>query len=368
MCVKLILYNYFSAVVPMMVMKMMFNIYFVSLSFLLLNSYAIDIENEITEFFNKMRDTLPAKDYKWLDPACMFGGTMSNMAAIGEPFASTCPPIEDSLLSHRYKDKDYVVNWEKIGKTRRPLNRRVKNGDLWIANYTYNDSRRKYLCTVITKNGDCIQGIVRSHVWKPSSCIPTTYELGTHDKHGIYLYCGILYANNYNNITWYKDNKEITIGDVKYSQKGNELIIHNPELEDSGRYDCYAHYDDVRIKNDIVVSRCKILTVIPSQDHRFKLILDPKINVTIGEPANITCTAVPTSLLINDVLIEWENPSGRFIGFDFDVYSILTSRDGITKATLYFENVTDEYIGNTYKCRGHNYYFKKTLTTTVVLA
>ncbi|AAC99571.1 IFN-alpha/beta binding protein [Ectromelia virus] len=354
-----------------MTMKMMVRIYFVSLSLslslLLFHSYAIDIENEITEFFNKMRDTLPAKDSKWLNPSCMFGGTMNDMAALGEPFSAKCPPIEDSLLSHRYNDKDNVVNWEKIGKTRRPLNRRVKNGDLWIANYTSNDSHRRYLCTVTTKNGDCVQGIVRSHIRKPPSCIPETYELGTHDKYGIDLYCGILYAKHYNNITWYKNNQELIIDGTKYSQSGQNLIIHNPELEDSGRYDCYVHYDDVRIKNDIVVSRCKILTVIPSQDHRFKLILDPKINVTIGEPANITCTAVSTSLLVDDVLIDWENPSGWIIGLDFGVYSILTSSGGITEATLYFENVTEEYIGNTYTCRGHNYYFDKTLTTTVVL-
>ncbi|DAD52879.1 TPA_asm: Immunoglobulin C-2 Type [Vaccinia virus] len=352
-----------------MTMKMMVHIYFVSLSLLLLlfHSYAIDIENEITEFFNKMRDTLPAKDSKWLNPACMFGGTMNDIAALGEPFSAKCPPIEDSLLSHRYKD--YVVKWERLEKNRRRQvsNKRVKHGDLWIANYTFKFSNRRYLCTVTTKNGDCVQGIVRSHIKKPPSCIPKTYELGTHDKYGIDLYCGILYAKHYNNITWYKDNKEINIDDIKYSQTGKKLIIHNPELEDSGRYNCYVHYDDVRIKNDIVVSRCKILTVIPSQDHRFKLILDPKINVTIGEPANITCTAVSTSLLIDDVLIEWENPSGWLIGFDFDVYSVLTSRGGITEATLYFENVTEEYIGNTYKCRGHNYYFEKTLTTTVVL-
>ncbi|QED21156.1 soluble interferon-alpha/beta receptor [Borealpox virus] len=348
-----------------MATKMISKIYFVSVSFLLL-SYAIDIENQITTFFNKMRVSLPDKDSKWLNSSCMFGGTVNNMAAIGEPFSAMCPPIEDSLLSHRYKE-GYVVNWEKIGKTRRPLNRRVKKGDLWIANYTSNDSRRRYLCTMTTKNGECVQGIVRSHVRKPS-CIPETYELGTHDNYGIHLYCGILYAKHYNNITWYKDNNEIIIDNIKYSQSDKELIVHNPVLEDSGRYDCYARYDDIRIKNDIVASRCKILTVIPSQDHNFKLVLDPNIDVTIGEPANITCTAVTTSFLIDDVLIEWENPSGWLIGFDFDVYSVLTSRGGITESTLYFENVTEEYIGNTYKCRGHNYYFEKTLTTTVVLA
>lgn len=92
------------------------------------------------------------------------------------------------------------------------------------------------------------RGIVRSHIKKPPSCIPKTYELGTHDKYGIDLYCGILYAKHYNNITWYKDNKEINIDDIKYSQTGKKLIIHNPELEDSGRYNCYVHYDDVRIK------------------------------------------------------------------------------------------------------------------------
>ncbi|ADZ30599.1 IFN-alpha/beta-receptor-like secreted glycoprotein [Cowpox virus] len=365
MYIKLILYNYLSAGMAKITMKMMVRIYFASL--LLFHSYAKNIDDDIAELFNIMRDNLPAKDSKWLNPECMFGGTMSNMAAIGEPFSAKCPPIEDSLLSDRYKD--YVVKWERLEKNRRQQisNRRVKHGDLWIANYTSKFSNRRYLCTVTTKNGDCVQGIVRSHVWKPS-CIPTTYELGTHDKYGIELYCGILYANYYNNITWYKDNKEINIDGIKYSQTGKELIIHNPEFEDSGRYDCYVHYDDVKINDDIIASRCKILTVIPSQDHRFKLILDPKINVTIGEPANITCSAVSTSLLVSDVMVDWENPSGWIIGLDFGVYSILTSRGGITEATLYFENVTEEYIGNTYKCSGHNYYFDKTLTTTVVLA
>ncbi|AKJ93824.1 ifn-alpha/beta receptor glycoprotein [Raccoonpox virus] len=340
-------------------------IYLISL--FLLCVYATNIEDEITNFFNKMRYDLPAKDSKWLNPVCMFGGTMNNMAAIGEPFTATCPPVEDSLLSHRYKD--YVVKWERLEKNRhRPIsNKLVKHGDLWIANYTSKDSHRRYLCTVTTKNGDCVQGIVRSHIRKPS-CIPETYELGTHDKYGIDLYCGILYANHYDNITWYKNNQEINIDGIKYSQSDKNLIIHSPELEDSGRYNCYVHYNDVKNKDDIIVSRCRMLTVIPSQDHRFKLILDPKINATIGKPANITCMAVTSSLSIDDLLIEWEDPSGWFIGFDFDVYAVLYSEGGgITRSTLYFENVTEEYIGNTYTCRGHNYYFQKTLTTTVVL-
>ncbi|AOP31885.1 ifn-alpha/beta receptor glycoprotein [Volepox virus] len=340
---------------------MTLSIYLISL--MILYSCAINIDDSINEFFEKERDSLLVKDSRLLNPACAFGGSSNKMAAISEPFLTACPPVEDSLLSHRYAN--YVVTWTRGKNKRLVSNRHIKNNNLWIANYTSRISHATFVCTLITKTGDCVQGIVKSHIRKPS-CIPETYELGSYDEYGIQLYCGILYANNYRKIKWYKDNKELYIDGTKYTQSDPRLIIHNPDLEDSGRYDCYVYYDTTKTY-DITTTRCKVLTVTSAKDHDFTLILDPYINVTIGQSTNITCVGISNSDE-SYILMEWEDSSGSIIGLDYDLYSVVDSKDKFVYASLYLENITEEYIGNTYTCHGFNSYNEKTLTTTLVSA